>query len=231
MKVLFLGLSGSRSPTLWLARFGWLAIFLLVVGMYAANLPYVYLDTATEWMVGEALPAALRLFPSKAVFIQFIIFLRFVTATVFVGTALFIAWRRSNDGFVLFVSAALLLLSFMVGYNFDVSIIRYPFGLGETFPVIRTIAPSLLVISMILLFHLFPDGRFTPRWMAWLVLPATVMILLFFTAAIFYPEPVPVGTELDDETGWNLFVYTLMGTAIAGLTGQVIRYRRNSNLY
>jgi hypothetical protein len=89
--------------------------------MYAANLPYVYLDTATEWKVGEALPAALRLFASKAVFIQFVIFLRFVTAaTVFFGTALFIAWRRSNDWFVLFVSAALLMLSFMFGYNFDV---------------------------------------------------------------------------------------------------------------
>jgi hypothetical protein len=229
MKVLFPSRDGSHSPTLWLARFGWLAIFLLVAGMYAANLPYVYLDTATEWSVGEALPAALRLFPSSAVFVQFIIFSRLVTVTVFVGVAIFLAWRRSSDWFVLFVSAALLMLSFLFGYNFDVSIIRYPFGLGQSFLAIRIIAPSLVAISMILLFYLFPDGRFSPRWTAWLVLPATVMILLFFAAAIFTPEPEPVNTELADETGWYLFVYTLMGTALAGLIGQVIRFRRNRN--
>jgi signal transduction histidine kinase len=230
MKVSFLNHAGSHSQTLWLARFGWLAIFLLVAGMYAANLPYVYLDTAAEWRIGEALPAALRLFPSKVVFIQFIILLRFVTATVFFGTALFIAWRRSNDWFVLFVSAALMMLSFMFGYNFDVSIIRYPFGLGETFPVIRAIAPSLLLISMILLFHLFPDGRFTPRWTAWLVLPATIMILLFFTTAIFGPWDDPETNILPNNGGWFVFVFTLLGTAIAGLIGQIIRYRRNSTL-
>jgi hypothetical protein len=40
-----------------------------------------------------------------------------------------------------------------------------------------------------------------------------------------------VNTEwIDNNGGWGLFVFTLMGTAIAGLTGQVIRYRRNSNL-
>jgi signal transduction histidine kinase len=230
MKVLFPSRAGSPSPTLWLARFGWLVIFLLVAGMYAANLPYVYLDTATEWKVGEALPAALQLFPSKAFFVQFTIFLRLVTATIFVGTALFLAWRRSNDWFVLFVSSALLMLSFLFGYNFDIGIIRYPFGLGEAFPVIRTIAPSLVAISMILLFYLFPDGRFFPRWTAWLVMPAAVMILLFFTAAIFFPEPELVNNEWADDTGWGLFVYTLMGTAIAGLIGQVIRYHRNSSL-
>jgi signal transduction histidine kinase len=230
MKVLLLNRALFQSPILWLARFGWLAIFLLVAGMYAANLPYVYLDTATEWRVGEALPAALQLFPSKVVFIQFIILLRFVTATAFFGTALFIAWRRSNDWFVLFVSAALMMLSFMFGYNFDVSIIRYPFGLGETFPVIRTIAPSLLLISMILLFHLFPDGRFTTRWTAWLVLPATIMILLFFTAAIFGPWDDPEKNILPNNGGWFVFVFTLLGTVVAGLTGQIIRYRRNNNL-
>ena len=229
MKVLFSRRALLHSLFLWLARFGWLAIFLLIAGMYAANLPYVYQDTASEWQVGEALPAALRLFPSKAVFVQSIIFLRLVTATVFVGTALFLAWRRSNDWFVLFVSATLLLLSFLFGYNFDVSIVRYPFGLGQTYPVIRTIAPSLLAIGMVLLFYLFPDGRFTPRWTAWLVLPATIMILLFFTAAIFFPEPQPLDTSLSDETGWKIFVYSLLGTAIAGLIGRVIRYRRNSN--
>jgi signal transduction histidine kinase len=230
MKVLFLSRAGSHSPSLWLARFGWLGIFLLVAGMYAANLPSVYLDTAAEWKVGEALPAALRLFPSKAFFVQFTIILRLVTAIIFVGTALFLAWRRSNDWFVLFVSATLLMLSFMFGYNFDVSFIRYPFGLGKTFPLIRILAPSLLLIGMVLLFYLFPDGRFTPRWTVWLVLPAIVMILLFFTAGIFYPEPNLTNTPLADEAGWNFFVYTLMGTAIAGLIGQVIRYRRNSSI-
>jgi signal transduction histidine kinase len=219
-----------RGRFLWLARFGWLLIFLLVAGMYAANLPHVYPDTFFEWRVGQAFPAALRFFPSRMAFVQSVILLRLVTAAIFVGTALFLAWRRSNDWFVLFVSAALLLLSILFGTNFDVSIIRYPAGLGQSFPAIRVIAPSLLLISMILLFYLFPDGRFTPRWTAWLVLPATILILLFFVVAIFFPGPWPVDTSLADEVGWGIFVYTLFGTAFAGLVSQIIRYRRSSSL-
>jgi signal transduction histidine kinase len=229
MKVLFANSRWFSGAELWLPRFGWLSIFLLVTGVYAANLPYVYLDAANEWRIGEALPAALRLFPSKTVFVKYIIFLRLFSAAFFLGAALFLAWRRSNNGFVLFVSAILMMMSLQFGLTFDVSVIRYPFGLGQTFPLIRTITPSLLIIGMILLSYLFPDGRFTPRWTVWLIIPATVLILFFFTAAIFLPETEPVSASASDETGWYLFVYTLLGTTVAGLIGQVIRYLQNSN--
>jgi signal transduction histidine kinase len=230
MKVLFANGRWVKGTGLWLPRIGWLAIFLLIIGMYAANLPHVYQDTFNEWQIGEALSAALRLFPSKAVFVQVVILLRLATATIFIGIALFLTWRRSNNWFVLFLSATLLLLSFMFGYNFDVSIVRYPGWLVQSFPAIRVIAPSMLAICMVLLFYLFPDGRFTPRWTAWLVLPAAIMILLFFTETFYGPWDDPTDRLLPAEAGWWIFIYSLIGTAVTGLIGQIGRYRKSSSL-
>jgi signal transduction histidine kinase len=229
MNVSFANSRWVKGTGLWLPRIGWLAIFLLITSMYATNLPHVYQDTFNEWQVGEALSAALRLFPSKHFFVQAIIVLRLVTATIFIGTALFLTWHRSNNWFVLFLSATLLMLSFMFGYNFDVSIVRYPYWLVQIFPPIRVIAPSLLAIGMVLLFFLFPNGRFIPRWTVWLVLPATAMILLFFAEAFYGSWNDPTDRLLPEEAGWRIFIYTLIGTAMAGLIGQISRYRKNSS--
>lgn len=214
---------------LWAVRLGWMAVFFLTLGMIAANLPHVYTDTRTEWQVGEAMTAAMQIFSTGDAFIYTIIMLRFVTLSVFVLTALFLAWRKWNDWFSLYISATLLLLGYFFGSYYNVDLIRYPAWLEGFFPAIRAVAPSLTLISMLLIFYLFPDGRFTPRWLAWFTIPATVFTLLVFFETFFkhigwLPEPVE-----ENEWGWYLFVFSIFITAAIGLAGQIYRYRRVSN--
>jgi signal transduction histidine kinase len=230
MKVLLPRLAYSIIPIPWLVQFGWLITFALVAGIYVTNLPHVYWDTAWEWQVRNAFPAALQIFSTRMAFVQWIIFLRHITLTIFVITSLFLAWRRFNDWFVLYVSASLLLMCLMFGSNFDPSIIRYPQWLDQSFPAIRIIAPSMMIMSMVYLFYLIPDGRFEPRWMFWLALPSTIVILLFFTASYFAPLDKLNWLFLSEDRGWIIFIGTLVITAIVGLIGQIIRYRRKSDL-
>jgi hypothetical protein len=64
MDVLFADRLRFTDMRIWLARLGWLAIFLLVIGIYI-NLLHIIQDTASEWQVGSA---TLRLFDSMMLF-------------------------------------------------------------------------------------------------------------------------------------------------------------------
>ena len=108
------------------ARLGWIAVLLLTIGMIAANAPYLYSDTLGEWVVGEAAPAALRLFSTWDAFITTLITLRLITLSTFVLTALFLAWRKWDDWFGLYISATLLLLGYFFSSYYNVDLIRYP---------------------------------------------------------------------------------------------------------
>lgn len=217
--------SRKNSRFIWLARVGWVVALLLLTGLLAANLPHLYQDTYNEWQVGEARAAALQLFASYGSFVNFIIALRLITLTIFVGTALFLAWQKWDNWFVLFASATLLLLSYMFGMQFNVDVIRYPNWLEQIFPAIRSVVPVLIIFCMLLLFYLFPNGRFMPRWLVFLLIPA--MLLL---AEVFGNLFTPLWSSLlrpffPVEDWWTVFTTVLMGTAVVGLISQLVRYR------
>jgi signal transduction histidine kinase len=217
--------------SIWLARLGWLAVFVLVAGMFATNLPHVSLDTGSEWQVKDAWAAALSTFFSNySAFVDYIIVLRLAAAAVFVATAVFLAWRKNDDWFVLFVSAVLLLLAFMFGMQFNIELIRYPAVLEQTIPAIRLIAPALMMVGLLSLFYLFPNGRFVPRWSALVLIPAILVILLLMVG-LWGNRPDGWSDDLlpDDDNWWALFIGTLFGTALLGLLGQVLRFRNTGS--
>jgi hypothetical protein len=139
-----------------------------------------------------------------------------------------LAWRKPSNWFVLFVSATLMMMALLFGTHFDVSIIRYPSWLDLNFPAIRLLLPALLVISMVLLFYLFPDGRFNPRWAGWLVIPATAVILLSLSGIFTNPWFDSIASALGEEWDWGVFISSLMITLVAGLIAQILRYRRTA---
>ncbi len=210
-----------------LARLGWTAVCLLILSMMTANLPHVYRDTVTEWQVGEAMRAALGLFPSRDGFLYTLITLRLITISIFVITAFFLAWRKWDDWFVLYISATLLMLGYFFGSHFDIDLIRYPQWLEQTFPAIRAVAPSLITINLVLFFYLFPNGCFTPHWLIWVTIPAILAILGFMGEAFNFSTAV--GSFLDwllpaVDDWWAAFMVILFGTILLGLAAQLVRY-------
>lgn len=216
-----------RRHHLLLARLGWIAIFLLILSMIAANLPHVYRDTAAEWQVGEAMRAVLRLFPSRNGFLYTLITLRLMTLSIFIFIAFLLVWRKWDDWFVLYISATLLMLGYFFGTLFDIALVRYPQWLEQSFPAIRAAAPSIITINMVLFFYLFPNGRFTPRWLIWFTIPAILAILGVMSEAFNFSTASSdffnwLLTDIQDW--WMAFVVLLFGTIVIGLASQLVRY-------
>lgn len=219
--------------SLWVARAVWMLIFLVIISMVAVNAPHLMRDTRYQWQVGEAMAAALTIFPTTTAFVRYLVVLQVMAALVFAGTAVFLAWRRSDDWMVLFTSATLMLLVYLFGFNLSIEKIRYPPSLEQHFPAVRAVVPTLIIASLIGLFFLFPNGRFYPRWNRWVALLA----VLLSASAIFAIAPTPPAqatfeslAPLSEEWVWWLFVYSLLGALAVGLIGRLVYYRRVANV-
>jgi hypothetical protein len=99
----------------------------------------------------------------------------------FWALAVLIFWKKSNDRMVLFVSLTLLLLGSSENSLVDTLFHNYP---EWSLPVgiIDIIGWLLLYI----LFFVFPDGRFVPRWTRWFC--ATGILYFLFLIALFPEE-------------------------------------------
>ena len=213
---------------LWLARAAWLGVFLLILSMVIVNIPHLYLDTRRVWQFGESLLAALSIFPSITAFVNYVVTLKLIAVTIFAGTAVFLAWRRSDDYMVLFTSATLLLLIYLFGFNLDVDTIRYPAYLEQSLPISRMIIPTLMFGSLIGLFFLFPNGRFYPRWIALVAVLAFLLVGSVFYES-FNPNfnlSIPFLDAFPADWGWWIFFYSFLGALLIGLISRILYYHR-----
>jgi hypothetical protein len=124
-----------------------------------------------------------------------------------VGVVIF--WKKSDNRMVLFVSLTLLLLGSSENHLVDTLIHNYPaWGLSVG---ITDITGWLLLY---ILFFIFPDGRFVPRWTRWLcaagILYFSYLFLLSSGVSEFY------------------FVSTIVVLGGGAIVAQVYRYRRVS---
>ncbi|MCA9947946.1 MAG: hypothetical protein KC449_30900, partial [Anaerolineales bacterium] len=96
---------------------------------------------------------------------------------------------------------------------------RFPAKLVELFPAVEWIAPTLFLICFFLLFYLFPDGRFFPKWIGLLGVAVTGISILIFRQ---------LGTvlSLSGEAGWLLFVFSIFLFTLIGLISQAIKWRK-----
>ena len=113
------------------------------------------------------------------------------------SVAALVLWRKSNDWMGLLVALMLILLGMQ---HIDLG------------PALGSVKPYLSFICIFLFFCLFPNGRFVPLWMRW--------VLPFFL----------VWDALLDLTLFNI-VLTLggIGFVLVGLAAQLYRYRRVSS--
>lgn len=138
-----------------------------------------------------------------------------VFALVFFALAAFMFWRRSDDLMALYTSLTLVLSGVFLPDWMSVLVPAYPI---LWLPV--DLLNSLTYCSLFVLFYLFPDGRFTPRWTLW---PTLVWATLYGTHYVTPDGPLT-------PANWPPALLAVVVTALIGtcLFAQVYRYGRVS---
>ncbi|MCA9986918.1 MAG: hypothetical protein KDE59_21565, partial [Anaerolineales bacterium] len=199
---------------------GWVVVLFLVLGLFAASLPHAVHDVAYfEWQVAQARLVAVNIFPSFHAFVIYLLGLRLAAVGVFWSVAIYIVWRKPKEWMVVYVSATLLMMSYMLAFQANIDRWRFPAGLLELVPAIDWIAPLLFLVCFFLLFYLFPDGRFLPKWIGLLGLATTGMAFLF----IGWSGNV---LNLPAETAWVLSIFSILVFALIGLISQILKWRQ-----
>lgn len=207
-----------REPWLMLARLGWLAIAILTLLTFAASLPALLTQFRTlcteaacvsgQLSSGSAQELAhLHLSVSNYAILS-VVFL-VMAALVNFSLALVIAWHRSDDLIGLLVSLMLIELGTFNMVNVFTSS-PSPWQIP---------AQSLNYIGFVLfflVFSLFPNGRFAPRWSRWLLAGVAIAEIITF---------LPDSFEL-----LQILAIPVLACFMLGLGGaQIYRYRRVSD--
>ena len=130
-------------------------------------------------------------------------------------------WRKSNDRVILLFSLAFLLIGGIFLPPFPAALYGgIPWFWELPLDIIESLAQAAFLV-----FYLFPDGRFVPRWTRWLAL---TWIVLSFDQNI--PTFINVGAFNPWNSPFSLFFYRLVETAFFGsfVIAQLYRYRHVS---
>jgi hypothetical protein len=142
---------------------------------------------------------------------------------VWLTVAGFIAWRKSNDWMALLASLLLVAQGVM---QFSGSL-STPLEYSSPAWYVPTVSLFLLdLVLYILVFSLFPNGRFVPAWMRWLV--AAEIPLVVILPVLWFTSSSNTETLLTSPAApLLLFIW---GSIIGGIIGaQIYRYRRVSS--
>ncbi|MDP8939593.1 MAG: sensor histidine kinase [Actinomycetota bacterium] len=210
-----------RGRWLFLVRAGWLLAALALVGLFVAAVPARYEQITTLSNLPEGIdPASVRAGLERSglsigFYAAWRLGMEVVFAVVCLALGPVIFWRRSNYRVALFVSLLLVLLGTTFWNTISALSLYHPawerVGLGLA---------GVRAVSLFLLFYIFPDGRFMPRWTRWL---AAVLVLGVVSDIIFPESPLAV-----DDWPIPLFILFMLFWLLTGVFAQVYRYRRVS---
>lgn len=193
----------------------WMILFIVAIGILIAAVPGYFLR-ATNLQIDPvdappAYVAAMRIASALA---------SIATASLCIILSAILFWRKRNEIMAIFASF------FLLGYGIVMAgpLEALSIFLPEAFLLrVFSIQSALIVTPIMLIFSLFPNGRFVPRWTRFTVL-----------ASLIY---IPLGFSLTQS---DLFSFTNPLTALAGLGyyvfiplgvyAQVFRYRHDSTL-
>jgi len=209
-----------------LARAGWVLLVILALGLFSWAIPIRY-----QYLLGGAAGAGgpsgspeteeIRVLTELGLSLHFYALYDVVSELapmlLFIAIAFIIFWRKSDDWMAMLVALTLILLwvmappalmtlsSLQPTWQMPVAFIRV-LGLG----------------CMLMVFYLFPDGRFTPgitRWLAF-VWGASLVLVFLFPAAFLPDLIVDVAT-----TRQILILLWYLGWFVSGVIAQIYRFR------
>lgn len=214
-------------PSRWqpFVRAVWVASAILMLTLYFVGLPVNYHELnivceADPCRVTTISSGELQILEDIGFSLQAYIFYYFILEgfliILFAMLAGLIFWHKSETWLGIVVSLALLFAGFVFFAEETRSVARaYP-----QFETFINFLISTSVVLVLLLFYLFPDGRFTPRWMRWFAAALIVAVIL---------EPLlnPGGEQTTSTSMFVILAFAL--GAPMGLISQIYRFRNVSN--
>jgi hypothetical protein len=202
----------------------WGVLAAMALGMFVVSLPGYIAQLQTLCAAGscnsgqlspDALMSLEHLGLTLGEYVAFNVALIFIATLVGYALALVLVLRRSDDWMALLV--ALMLVYFVPSSITNIVVLSQ--WIGPAFAsTLSSISEQLSIVSLVLVFYLFPDGRFVPRWTRW------VMVVLIGVALLFLIFPRTSAIWLD-VVAFVLFFGALISLVIA----QIYRYRHVSS--
>jgi len=223
--------SATRLHGRWLllGRIAWVVVaalsfslFLLGLLPYATQLHTVCLTaSAACYFDGALSPAGVQALHDLGVsldgYVWYTVVVTVLDALVWTLVGLLIFWHRSDDWM------ALLAAFFLVAFN--PTLTAGPTSSFVQFSPLWALPVKCLgflgAVLIGLFLYLFPNGRFVPRWMGWMLVPYIVLEI----ASIF----PPLNSALN-ANNWSAWVYDFLLLTLVGsvVFSQIYRYRRIS---
>jgi hypothetical protein len=228
-----------RGWSLLVARIVWSALAVMVITVFVASVPAHFgyevrrIKSSAAFLPGEIHPPA-------QFRVGYAIAFDALTTLVFTFTATAIFWRGSNDRMAILVSTALLTLGAAISPTLDTLVETEPAWLIPV-QIVQFTGYGLIL----LVFYLFPDGRFVPRWtnivslvwagwgLAWFLLPAITLdpenmpTWIRVLAFVFAPN-VDIFSRAQYYLRMTSFLLMLLCWLGSGVLAQVYRFVRVS---
>ena len=193
-------------------RLAWLVLAGLTVAIFLVSIPSLVEQLQTPctavpcagWrLTADDAQALQRQDVSTGFYAVYALVLNMVLILPFLGISALMIWRKGRDRSA--VLMALILAMFAAAGALDL--------LGTIWNLPDAIWNALIATSSVLLFFLFPNGKFVPRWARWVV-PVPLFSILI---GLFIPQ-------------WSeaLSGITSIASYLTGISAQIYRYRRVS---
>jgi hypothetical protein len=209
----------------WLAfvQIGWLALAISLTVLFGASLPafYNYVLTCKDgpcFMMPPLAPGALeRAGLSPTAYAAIHVTFELTTILIMCVVSALIIWRRRSELMALLAAFMLLTMGFgNVSRTIMITAEVYP----EWYPV-WAFLNVIALISLSLFVYLFPSRRFEPRWIIWIALPLTGLMII----GVLWPD------SMLRISNWGpafegLAVICWFGSMLGA---QIYRYRRLSD--
>jgi signal transduction histidine kinase len=202
-----------------LARVGWLVVAVLSLGLFAASLPGHYRQLATFTYSDGRNPEAVRVGLDRlGVPIPLYAGVGIAEASLFtlslVAAGAVIIRRRPRDWMALLFAFTLVTFG-VIWPNTLPALDSSPAGLRIMGDLLDTVG----YFTFPIFFFLFPDGRFVPRWTAYL----TIAVAAVELPGVFWPD-----SAVAIERYWVLDGAVRAAVLTTAVVAQVYRYRRIS---
>jgi hypothetical protein len=180
-----------RGRRLILARVAWVAAVTLLVALFILMLPADYTIHQTVCTgapcglfqpTPDSAQAIQKLGISIGTYATFTLALTIASAFLCFALSAVIFWRRSDDWMALLVALGVVAI-----FTWNVPYALYSLSAWQVFAIVLNVLGSGVIF---LVFSLFPDGRFVPRWTRWLLpcwVVAGIVYLFFRNVSFAYP--------------------------------------------
>jgi hypothetical protein len=195
-----------------LARAGWIVVTVTMVILNLIALPdtYVAYFNFTPQVLQDL--HRLGLSPTFYGILLTVENAPFQLVNLALGLLLFL--RRSDDRMALFCAFALVTFgNALPWYNFNNGSIVPSLAANATLRVVALVLFGTGEASLVILFYLFPSGRFAPRWTRWCAL----VVVAYWLAVVFFPT-------LPSNAGGPA-TYMIPLSLLSAVVVQVYRYR------